>query len=131
MSWKDRALQAADTKDARDREAVRLRLEAERTKQIEAFGWAMSELLEEDITVDDLKVTVDGVTFGCKPQRLGTGYAIVVQGKCPLCQAQAWSAQIRSLEDLGQQLRQFTPDAGHQHHYGTRTKLMRDRLERR
>jgi hypothetical protein len=63
MNWKDRALQAADAKASLEREEQRRRDETELAKQVEAFRFALGELLEEDIAVDALQVTVDGVTL--------------------------------------------------------------------
>jgi hypothetical protein len=63
MTWKEKALHAADVKAAVDREEARLREEAELATQAKAFQVALSELLEEKIAVNAIEVTIDGVTF--------------------------------------------------------------------
>jgi hypothetical protein len=62
-SWKEKALAAADAEVALEHNAERLQKEAERAKQVEAFQFALSGLLEEDIEANALEITVDGVTF--------------------------------------------------------------------
>ena len=85
MTWKERALQAADTKAAREEDEQRLRDAQARAKQIKAFQFALRTLLEEDITVDDLQVTADGVTFRWTFEHISRKWGIVMQGVCPDC----------------------------------------------
>lgn len=113
MTWKDKALQAADTKAAREREAQRVRDEQEQAKQIEAFQFALSTLLEEDIAVNDVEVTIDGVTFRWTCGDISRKWGIVVQGVCPECGELDWSRHIDNLEHLGQLLRRFDPEPEH------------------
>jgi hypothetical protein len=113
MDWKARAQQAADEKAARDREAQRLRQEAETAKQIEAFGYTLSELLEQDIAVDALEATVHGVTFGWQHNPFAHSYEIVLQGMCPECGQSAWSPGVHSLADVGELLQPFKPRLEH------------------
>lgn len=114
MNWKDRALQAADAKASVERDEQRRRDETELAKQVEAFRFALSELLEEDIPVDALQVTVDGVTFGWMLNPPARKYGIVLQGACPGCGVSTWSGQIRTLTELGQLLQSFRPDSDHE-----------------
>jgi len=112
-SWKEKALAAADAEVALEHDAERLRNEAERAKQVEAFQSALSGLLEEAIAVKALEVTVDGVTFHWQYEYIGRTHHIVVQGTCPDCGKTAWSHPIRSLANLGRQLQQFSPESDH------------------
>lgn len=113
MTWKDRALQAADTKAAREEDEQRLRDAQARAKQIKAFQFALSTLLEEDITVDDLQVTADGVTFRWTFEHISRKWGIVMQGVCPDCGASTWSGHVDTLERLGQLLQRFYPESDH------------------
>jgi hypothetical protein len=112
-SWKEKALAAADAEVALKHNAERLQKEAERAKQVEAFQSALSGLLEEDIEVNALEITVDGVTFHWQYEYIGKTHHIVVQGTCPDCGKPAWSHPIRSLAHLGRQLQQFSPESDH------------------
>jgi hypothetical protein len=91
MNWKDRALQAVDAKASLERGEQRRRDETELAKQVEAFRFALGELLEEDIAVDAPQVTVDGVTLRWMLDPLARKYGIVLQGTCPECGASTWS----------------------------------------
>jgi hypothetical protein len=113
MNWKDRALQAADAKASRENEDQRRRDETELAKQVEAFQFALGQLLEEAIPVDALQVTVDGVTFGWMFNPPARKYGIVLQGTCPECGKSTWSRHISTLEDIGRLLRRFTPESEH------------------
>jgi hypothetical protein len=113
MNWKDRALQAADAKASMEHEEQRRRDETELTKQVEAFRFALGELLEEDIAVDALQVTVDGVTFRWMLDPRARKYGIVLQGTCPDCGASTWSRPITTLEEIGRLLRRFSPESDH------------------
>jgi Fe-S cluster biogenesis protein NfuA len=134
MNWKDRALQAADTKATLERDEQRRRDETELAKQVEAFRFALGELLEEDVTVDALQVTVDGVTFAWTINPNARKYGIVLQGVCPDCGASTWSRHISTLEEIGRLLQHFTPESDHvKEHLNTptvkdhvRTTPMRD-----
>jgi hypothetical protein len=123
MNWKDRALQAADAKASLERGEQRRRDETELAKQVEAFRFALGELLEEDIAVDALQVTVDGVTLRWMLDPLARKYGIVLQGTCPECGASTWSRQIRTLEEIGRLLQRFSPASDHEQHHHYRPNV--------
>jgi hypothetical protein len=70
MNWKEKALHASDAKASLEREEQRRREETGFAKEVEAFQFALRELLEEDIAVDALQVTVDGITFRWMPNHI-------------------------------------------------------------
>jgi hypothetical protein len=119
MNWKDRALHAAANSESIEREEQRRRDEVKLAKQVEEFRIALGKLLEEDIAVDALEVTVDGVTFGWVHFPMAMKYGIVLQGTCAECRVATWSQHIKTLKEVGQLLQRFSPSPYHEHTHTT------------
>jgi hypothetical protein len=113
MNWKEKAMHAAAAKAAREHEEQRHRDETEFAKEVEAFQSALRELLDEDIAVEALQVTVDGVTFRWMPNHIARKSGIILQGTCPDCGASTWSRPLSTLAELGQLLQHFRPESDH------------------
>jgi hypothetical protein len=121
MNWKDRALQEADAHKVWEQDVfwptIDKTREEMKAKQVEAFGIALRTLLGEDITVEDLKVTVDGVAFGWERDRDTAPpyemYEVVMYGTCPWCGASTKSDAVESLARVGNLLTAFEPWDGH------------------
>jgi hypothetical protein len=117
MNWKDRALQAANVKAAQDEEAKRQQDAAERERQIAAFGAALSDLLGEEVSVEDLEVEVDGSRFKWTYDPRFNRYGVSVLGPCDVCGAVDWSEHVQSLAQLGAFLERVQPGPLHQHQH--------------
>jgi hypothetical protein len=121
MDWKDRAAQAHEESEAFMERVFWPRLrEAEeriRATQVQAFGVALRKLLGEEITVEALEVTVDGVTFAWKRDHDTAPpwdmYHVAMRGACPWCRSPAWSGPIEDLSTVGSLLQAFEPEYRH------------------
>jgi hypothetical protein len=117
MHWKDRAAQSAGEHERYIRDLTAQARADRKAAQVKAFGDALRQILGEEITVEELEVTVDGVIFAWhhEPARHdaydphdGRDYVVMVT-HCPQCGDRLESGEVSSLADVRRLLNHFVP----------------------
>ena len=95
LHWKERATNVyASRNAARERQLADLK-----KKQVDQFRELLSNLLNEEIEPDDVRMNLDGVQFAAKFQ-MGQPTELEVEYPCPVCRKTV-SHRVRGLADVG------------------------------